>query len=116
MRCKYCNSDNISKKGYVSVREKQRYFCFDCKRTFTIGDFRKGRKFSKYPKELINDFRQELKKVRSEYENKGFHKRKWTIRKNRYKLALNRLKTRYKNVPSLSHLYSLARKYKIVLR
>jgi len=37
--CKYCNSTQVIKNGFV--RKKQRYLCKNCSRTFVMGDARK---------------------------------------------------------------------------
>lgn len=37
IKCKYCNSDSISKIGHSSYNNKQRYRCNNCNKTWTEG-------------------------------------------------------------------------------
>ena len=37
LKCKYCNSDTISKIGHSSYNNKQRYKCNNCNKTWTEG-------------------------------------------------------------------------------
>jgi len=74
MKCKYCKNNNIISKGIV--KNKQRYYCKDCNKTFRLGKDKrhgvKGRelKFSKNMKEeflrRLNIIKERLKAKNNE--------------------------------------------------
>jgi transposase-like protein len=87
MKCKFCESEDIAKNGFV--RGKQRYICNDCGKTFTLGDRRK----SNVASEMIFDLLccvEEVKNIKTKEELVGIFSKHFGVSRRTINQWINR--------------------------